>query len=130
MEGIIFILPFPPSVNTTYLAKAYSHNGTKGTPALIAWKKSSKAALDQYDITELPKNFMLKRLKLDVTLKHKWITKKGEPLIKDVDNRIKLVQDALATGLGFDDKWIWEVSAKKCHEEDLFGSLCVLSLYK
>jgi len=38
----------------------------------------------------------------------------GVPVSVDVDNPIKCSVDAIARALGFDDKWVWRVSATKC----------------
>lgn len=40
------------------------------------------------------------------------------PILLDVDNRVKIVQDAVANALKFNDAWIWAIVASKCEGQE------------
>lgn len=108
---VLVIYGQAPSVNSLYRI------GSNGNLYLTAKGKTYKKAvfeLFQKQMVKLPKD--LRGIALKATFKfyfrQLWMPD-GKPVRRDYDGPIKIVQDALAEALKFDDSWIFLGSAEK-----------------
>lgn len=107
----ITIIGRAPSVNGLY--RVGQGGNIYLSQAGRVYKESVKEKLDGLKVT-LPE--ALRRVPLFVTYEfffpELW-GPHGEPLEIDVDNRIKIVQDAVSRALRFSDAWIFTLLSKK-----------------
>ncbi len=121
-------LPLPPSSNTAYMPKANKKTGrvyfapTKELEqyerAIDDWRRSHlnlANAARNYLVSRLPEHQLLIRIDRYFAFRRDRIwTLAGRPKKLDASNRIKLLDDALATRvLALDDCWFWSGLAEK-----------------
>lgn len=51
--------------------------------------------------------------RIEITFMGDWLTLEGEVRKTDIDNRLKFLIDSIYNAIGFDDKYIYEIKAKK-----------------
>ena len=57
------------------------------------------------------------KFELDYKIYGRWLTKSGETLTSDCNNRLKILDDSIADALSIDDKFFWKTTVEKIHEE-------------
>lgn len=114
---------WPPSLNDTYAVGRVKVRGRwRGTMV-----KSRKASKYQESVVEQivragNADFVVawrskpRKMVLSLTFVGRWESEAGRPLVKDVSNRIKLIEDAIGAALGYDDSWNWKVVVEKQHD--------------
>ena len=100
-----------PSINSLYRI------GKDGNLYLTRTGKTYKAAVHQLFTEQLIKlPVELRGVPLKATFRwwfiHLW-ERGGKPVRRDYDGPIKIVQDALAEALKFDDSWIFQADVEK-----------------
>ena len=112
MNRLVIHIPYKiPTINHIY--------GQRGFRRYI--KKEGKELQDNIKdiVIKVSKNFKHKdeKLKLSIGVVENWYTKQGKIKRKDVDNRIKFLQDCVFKALDIDDKYVWEVCCKKIQSD-------------
>lgn len=122
MKEITFIIPVPLSINRTYgVSKGKGRAFMYKTVAAKAYEKivmliaKNAATLDSFVVSE--------KDKLGLELKI------YPPSMRaDTDGGLKLTKDAIATGIGFNDRQIWEDHLYRV-EVDKANPRCVVRLW-
>lgn len=101
----------PPTINHCYGQARSGRRYMKKEG--VTFKKEVELACKQYHGKIAPDLFSLV-----IVVETNWFSKAGKPLKKDITNRIKVAEDALAKGLGLDDALFFNVTAMKKHSFD------------
>lgn len=121
-EAFSFILPMPPSENNLYptgwhgkrIRSRALEDYRKGV--IIALRRGYCGSLTESVKTKIMQSWIKEGygLKVDASFYFKSLTtKKGSVRRIDVSNRLKALHDALAIVFQIDDRYFWDVSAKK-----------------
>ncbi len=108
------IIRLPYKVNMS-INRQYYHNRAGKFLTRPARELRAKIIKDVREIeNNLPANTTLRA---HVYLKENWLCKNGEIKKSDLDNRLKFLLDSIFRGLEIDDKYIFEIIAKKMQSE-------------
>lgn len=116
MERWFKDLPFPPSANHFYI---HTRRGVIKTKEYREFEKNvlDVIRLNLRGVTEdksifrgIPHAFRA----FFYAEKSFWFAKNGNAKARDLDNRIKALQDSICKSVDLDDKWIFEIHAFKC----------------
>lgn len=116
---IIEVTSIPPTVNHAYgvTGKGWWYVKKQGK----AFKKETAFATKHMKGMINPDLY-----KLTIICEKPWIFKNGKIKRDDISNRIKIAEDALAEGLGIDDKCFLEVRACKLHSDFVERTLFII----
>lgn len=109
---IISVNFIPPTINT-----AYGRNRS-GRRYLSAAGKQFKSAVKLHCL-KIKESLEECPYRLVIEVHKPWYTKQGKVCRNDISNRIKIAEDALMEALGLDDRFIFEITAKKIDSENL-----------
>jgi Holliday junction resolvase RusA-like endonuclease len=112
-SAITITIPFKAvSVNSLYInvrgrGRILSAEAKRWKQAVTSIAAQSKGRLPRYALYSI-----------EITVFDKWLTKKGVPCKRDIDNVIKALVDSVASGLGFDDSCVFDIRAIKQHSSE------------
>lgn len=98
--------------------EAYSNVPGVGRVASAALKRFKAAGKD--DLRHARLHYPPREQPHRLTIVHhgNWHTLEGKPRKRDVSNYVKALEDVLCEWLGMDDRWVYEISARKVHDPD------------
>lgn len=119
--------PFPPGVlivagtiqgEGVSVNEAYVNVPGVGRKASAALKRFKASAA--HDLKGCRLHFPPRPQPHALTVTHygDWHTKEGQPRKRDLTNYLKALEDAVSAWLGLDDRWVYEVRARKVHAPD------------
>lgn len=103
-------LPLPPSINEQYYTDTRGHR--KLTPVALRYKRDVQKALLDLELQGILNESFLKRMRtcyLALYIEYYFAT----PLQRDLDNGLKITQDAICKGLGANDNRVVEIHLSK-----------------
>lgn len=68
------------------------------------------------------------KFSIDMAFHGNWLYKNGNNKRADVQNLIKILIDAIFEGIGVDDSYVYELSAKKVQDTEIFTKVVVGAL--
>lgn len=105
------IIPFrTPTINHLY----WHRNNMK---IMTKEAKDIRKEIEKICQSKKQKHLIGKKLKVVVEVYEDWNTKKGEVKKKDLLNKEKFLIDSVFSGLGLDDKFIFEHTMKKIQSD-------------
>lgn len=106
-RSLLLQLPLPPSLNHAYFNNG--RGGRSATAKLAAFKKEA-TLLSRTIANHLGFEVGSSRLAIHLTF---WFGDKKSYAASDIDNRCKPVMDALADGIGFNDRQVDEILLRR-----------------